>query len=156
MMTIFTRLLGRRSKHSQSLGFVEAQRMVLDYARFLDHSPPMPGRVKDASSLPHNKAELKAALLLCIGHTGDGRLEEHLKSGYLMLSAFQEGVGEDLGTDFACLDLEQDPLEVAALLEQDAESAHPWQACVREELHSLQQDLYALELQLAEPVKLFA
>ncbi len=41
-------------------------------------------------------------------------------------------------------------------LELEAESAHPWQACVRAELDHLQQDLYALELQLAEPAKLSA
>ena len=156
MMTIFTRLFGRRRDRGQSLGFVEAQRKVLDYARFLEHSPPMPGRVMDASRLPHSKRKLKQALLMCISNTGDARLEEHLKYGYLMLSAFQEDVGDAVGTDFANLDLEADPLDIATTIEQAEDTAHPWQARVTSELERLQQDLQALELQLAEPPRLSA
>lgn len=156
-MTIFTRLFGRRKGRSQTLGFIETQRMVLDYARFLEHSAPLPGRLVDASSLPHGKSELKEALLMCIGNCNDPRLEEHLKHGYLMLSAFQEGVGEqDLGTDFGSLDLDLDPLDIATRIEQESAVLHPWRESVQAELERLQQDLYSLELQLAEPAKLTA
>lgn len=155
-MTIFTRLFGRRSERGHSLGFVEAQRMVLDYARFLENSPPMPGRVMDRSLLPYDKAKLKAALLMCISNTGDQRLEEHLKHGYLMLSAFQEGVEDNGGVDFAGLNLEADPLDIATTIEEAEASAHPWQSRVRVELERLRNDLYELELQLTDPMKLSA
>lgn len=156
MMTIFSRLFGRRGDRGQNLGFVEAQRMVLDYARFLEHSPPMPGRVMDAAGLPHRKEELKEALLMCISNTGDARLEQHLRHGYLMLSAFQEGLADECGVDFAALDLDADPLDIATAIEETEMAAQPWQNRVRDELERLNQDLYSLELQLAEPSRLSA
>lgn len=155
MMTIFTRLFGRRDG-GQQLGFIEAQRMVLDYARFLENSPPMPGRVMDTGRLPHNKADMEAALLMCISNNGDPWLEEHLVHGYLMLSAFQEDVGETLGTDFVHLDLEADPLETATAIELAEDALQPWQALVLDDLDRLQRDLQALQLQLAEPARLSA
>lgn len=157
MMAIFTRLFGRRGRAARQESFVTAQRRVLDYARYLESSPPLPGRILDASRLPHSKESLKSALLMCIGNSHDERLEEHLKAGYLMLSAFQPGVGEqDIGTDFASLDLEQDPLNVATSIEADEQRVRPWRQRVQEELELLKDDLLALELQLAEPARLSA
>ena len=157
MMAIFTRLFGRRDPAAERQSFVRAQRRVLDYARYLEECPPMLGRILDQSKLPHNKESLKSALLMCIGNTHDERLEEHLKAGYLMLSAFQSGVGEqDIGADFAALDLEQDPLDVATRIELDEERAGAWRHRVQDELEALRDDLLALELQLAEPVRLSA
>ncbi len=157
MMSIFTRLFGRQENGEYKLSFVEAQRRVLDYARFLENSPPMPGRVVDESRLPHPKQVLKSSLLNCIGQTDDERLGEHLKSGYLMLSAFQPNVGEqELGTDFAKLDLELDPMEVATLIELESERTGGIRQQVQAELEALQQELYALELALLPPQRLSA
>ncbi len=156
-MKLFSRLFGRQEVAEQELDFLQAQRMVLDYARFLEHSGPMPGRIVDQDQLPHSKPKLKQALRLCIGSSSDLRLEEHLKAGYLMLSAFQPNVGEKaLGTDFANLDLEADMLDVAHQLEQDELAAGSSRLDVRRELEQLKQDLYALELELAQPVRLSA
>ncbi|QFU75308.1 hypothetical protein EY643_06385 [Halioglobus maricola] len=153
-MTIFSRIFGRRGASENQLGYVEAQRKVLDYARYLEDSPVMPGRVVDESDLPHSKRELKASLLKCIGNSDDARLSEHLKSGYLMLSAFQSGVGvKALGTDFANLDLERDPMDIATEIEESQEIANFWKAWVQSELEQLQQDIYALELELAQPMQ---
>ena len=154
---MFTRLVGRPNRADDELDFLQAQRMVLDYARFLEDAAPMPGRIVDQSRLPHSKPALKRALLMCIGNSSDDRLEEHLKAGYLMLSAFQPEVGErGLGTDFAALDLEIDMLDIAAQLEQDECAAKPQRLDVRRELEQLQQELYALELELAQSVRLTA
>lgn len=156
-MKLFSRLFGRQPGAEYELDFLKAQRMVLDYARFLETSAPMPGRVIDAAKLPHSKENLKHALLMCIGSGSDHRLEEHLKAGYLMLSAFQSGVGQvGLGTDFAVLDLEGDVADIAAQLEQDEAEVETWRLDVRRELEELKQDLYALELELAQSVRLTA
>ncbi|TDG13496.1 hypothetical protein E2F43_08125 [Seongchinamella unica] len=156
-MKMFTRLFGRVGGDHRELDFLQAQRMVLDYARFLEHSAPMPGRIADQSRLPHPKARLKSALLLCIGNSSDERLSEHLRAGYLMLSAFQPDVGEQaLGTDFTSLDLEGDMLDVALQLEQDDAAASPLRPKVRRELEELKQELYALELELAQSERLTA
>lgn len=154
MMSIFTRLFGRQDRQQS---FLQAQRRVLDYARYLEECPPMLGRIIDVTKLPHDKQQLKSALLMCIGHSDEERLEEHLKAGYLMLSAFQSGVGEqDIGTDFASLDLEQDPLEIATHIEMEEELACSWRHRVQDELEQLKDDLMALELRLAEPARLTA
>jgi hypothetical protein len=130
---------------------------VLDYARFLENYAPMPGRIIDASRLPHPKASLKQALLMCIGSGASNSLEEHLKAGYLMLSAFQTNVGDvGLGTDFAALDLEADLVDIVEQLQQDEAEAQSWRLDVRLELEQLKQDLYALELELAQSLRLSA
>ena len=156
-MAIFTRIFGRGRVEEKQLGYVDAQRKVLDYARYLEMQPPMPGRIVDQDSLPHPKNELKVALKMCIANSEDVRLAEHLKSGYLMLSAFQAGVGvKALGTDFGVLDLERDPLDIATQIEEEAEIASFWKACVQSELEQLQQDIYALELEVSQPAKVSA
>lgn len=156
-MKLFSRLFGRLPGAEYELDFLKAQRMVLDYARFLETSAPMPGRIVDAAKLPHSKESLKHALLMCIGSGSDHRLEEHLKAGYLMLSAFQPEVGNaGLGTDFSALDLEADVMDIAAQLEQDEAEVETWRLDVRRELEQLKQDLYALELELAQSVRLTA
>ena len=153
-MKLFSRLFGRLDGVDRELDFLQAQRMVLDYARFLELDAPMPGRIVDQSRLPYPKARLKSAMLLCIGNNSDARLAEHLKAGYLMLSAFQPEVGEEgLGTDFSALDLERDIPGIALQLEQDEEQAHPRRQQVARELEQLRQELYALELELAQPVR---
>ncbi len=157
MMAIFTRLFGRRREADQQGRFIDAQRRVLDYARYLENHPPMPGRIRDVEALPHDKQGLKHALITCISHSDDARLEEHLKAGYLMLSAFQPDVGAgELGTDFAGLDLDADPLDIATRIESDSEATRTLQQGVEAELVQLQDDLRALELQLAEPARLSA
>ncbi len=156
-MKMFSHLFGRLPVADCALNFVNAQRMVLDYARFLENSAPMPGRIIDASRLPHPKASLKQALLMCIGSGASNSLEEHLKAGYLMLSAFQTNVGDvGLGTDFAALDLEADLVDIVEQLQQDETEAQSWRLDVRLELEQLKQDLYALELELAQSLRLSA
>lgn len=156
-MKLFSRLFGRLPGADYELDFLNAQRMVLDYARFLENSAPMPGRIIDTSKLPHPKESLKHALVMCIGSGSDPRLEEHLKAGYLMLSAFQPEVGDvGLGTDFAALELDGDVLDIAEQLERDEAEVETWRLDVRRELEQLKQDLYALELELAQSVRLSA
>ena len=156
-MAIFTRLFGRRRRADRQGSFIDAQRRVLDYARYLENNPPMPGRIRDLEVLPHDKQVLKGALLMCISNGDDHRLEEHLKAGYLMLSAFQQGVGPgEAGTDFSSLDLDAPPLDVATRIECEAERSGHLQALVESELVRLRDDLVALELELAEPARLSA
>jgi len=118
---------------------------VADYAQFLNESAPWPGHVTDASVLPHPKAELKLALLLCLGNTDDEMMREHLEAGYLMLSAFQDGVGgEPAGERFDNLDLEVSPEQIAATLERKYLHAAPWRRRAAEEMERLQKELEQL------------
>lgn len=154
-MSMFSRLFGNTPDHE--LRFIEAQRMVLDYARHIEGWAPMPGCIADTTALPHAKDAMKKALLLCIANSSEPRMEEHLKAGYLMLSAYQSGVGEQmLGVKFTELDLEADPLEISVLINTRGNEARKWESQVQAELHELQQDLYALELELTPAMPLSA
>ena len=154
-MSMFTRLFGSTQDHE--LRFMDAQRMVLDYARHIESWAPMPGCIADTTALPHAKDAMKKALLLCIASSNGPRMEEHLKAGYLMLSAYQSGVGEEmLGVRFAELDLEDDPAEVAAVINARSGDARKWDSQVRAELQQLQQDLCDLELELSPAMPLSA
>lgn len=156
-MAMFTRLFDRRRRSDGGERFIEAQRRVLDYARYLEDHPPLPGRIRDTRALPHEKVLLKRALLMCISHASDGRLEEHLKAGYLMLSAFQPGVGSgDIGPDFAALDLDADPLDIATRIECDSDRARDLVTRAEAELAALRDELRTLELRIAEPDRLSA
>ena len=94
-MGMFNRLLRRDVTRASATGLdIETARgIVQDYKVFLETSAPMPGRVADVSELPHSKDLIKDAISVCITVLGDPQLTEHLKYGYLMLSAWQNGVG---------------------------------------------------------------
>ncbi len=130
--------------------YLDARRQVADYAQFLERSAPMPGQVADANQLPHPKGELKLALLVCLGGASEARVKEQLEAGYLMLSAFQEGVGRPfVGANFAGLDLESDPEDVALALEEAYLEASPWRRLAMRDLERLREELQQLQLVLA-------
>jgi len=92
---MFNRLFSRKISRARpcELSIETAQRVVQDYRVFLESSAPLPGRVADVSELPHSKDLIKDAISVCITELRDTQLTEHLKYGYLMLSAWQSGVG---------------------------------------------------------------
>ncbi len=156
-MSLFSRLFGRFRRSGASSQFIRAQRKVLDYARFIESCAPMPGTVADASLLPPPKEELKTALIQCIGNNSDPRLAEHLRHGYLMLSAWQDGVGEQIvGMNFAALDLEADPLDTATRLEQQSDAVKHWQGLVELEQAELRADLELAEARVEQRLRLSA
>ena len=133
-MGMFNRLFKRdtRSTEQNTLTIEAAQQIVQQYRLFLEDCAPLPGRVSDVSHLPHRKEIIKDAILVCIRTFRDPSLTEHLRHGYLMLSAWQSGVGEqDLGPDFSQLDLEADP-------------ANKWTPLIKTEQAVLESELQAI------------
>lgn len=146
-MGIFNRLFKRdtRSTEQNALTVEAAQQIVQQYRLFLEDSAPLPGRVSDVSHLPHRKEIIKDAILVCIRAFRDPSLTEHLRHGYLMLSAWQSGVGEkDLGPDFSQLDLEADPMELAELIQQKSAAANKWTPLIKTEQAVLESELQAI------------
>ena len=94
-MSMFNCLLKRgHTKDKPTLLSVEtAHKIVHQYAEFLEAGAPLPGCVADVNQLPYPKQEIKAALVLCASTIDTPEITEDLKHGYLMLSAWQEGVG---------------------------------------------------------------
>lgn len=64
-------------------------RIVADYGAVLAE-PSGLGVVRDLSSLPHPKSDIKAALKIALGTTKDATMHEHLKVAYVSLADFQE------------------------------------------------------------------
>jgi len=54
------------------------------------------GCIADVRRLPHPKERIKEALALMLGATDEADLRERLKSSYLLLADWQEGVGDTI------------------------------------------------------------
>ncbi len=153
-MGMFNRLFRRDIIRAApcELSLETAQRVVQDYRVFLETSAPLPGRVADVSELPHSKGHIKDAISVCITVLRNPQLNEHLKYGYLMLSAWQNGVGaQSLGPDFAQLDLDDDPLESAQQIQEKSEPMEKWKPVIKAEQSRLTSELSAMgvNIQLA-------
>lgn len=132
-MSILGRFLGR-GKASNNVAFMRfdrAHRIVREYADFLQTSSPMPGCVADVKQLPHAKAQIKDAIGVYVNKIREDAVTEELKHGYLMLSAWQDGVGEEsLGLDFTQLDLDEDPQLVAEMIQEQSASIGKWKPVI--------------------------
>ena len=144
MLNTLFRKVGARQE-SAGLDIARAQSIVQDYRVFLETSAPLPGRVADERQLPHSKELIKHAISVCISVIRDPQLNEHLKHGYLMLSAWQNGVGDtNLGVDFSQLDLERDPIELADIIQRESEVMSKWNPLIKAEQSILLMELKAL------------
>lgn len=132
----------RASPEPTLLQLQTAQRIVQEYADFLETSSPLPGRIADVSQLPHAKQTIKDAISVCITGFSDPVLSEHLRHGYLMLSAWQQDVGDSvIGVDYSGLDLEQDPILLAEQIQITSNTMGPWQSLVEIEQKQLHGEL---------------
>lgn len=147
-MRLFKSLLGSSEARNDVFGALDlqsAQKVVQEYADFLEIAAPLPGRVADESRLPYSKLLLKHALGVCINGTGDPELIGHLKNGYLMLSAWQSGVGPcTVGVDLSSLDLEADPIDIADAIQLQSANMERWQPLVEAEQAQLATELKVL------------
>jgi hypothetical protein len=108
-----------------------AQHILRDYGNFLELRAPLPGCVADVKHLPHSKQRIKDAIGQYVISSGEQAVREELKHGYLMLSAWQNNVGEEtLGLDFAQLDLDEDPQLVAEKIQRQSASIGRWKSVI--------------------------
>lgn len=139
-MGIFQKIFGYESPTAPDIAL--SHKVVQDYANFLNTSAPLPGCVADSRQLPHDKEVIKQSLFNCISSTGDRELIEHFKNGYLMLSAWQDKVGEQvLGLDFTSIDLESDPLDIAAQVQAQSDRVANWKPKIEAEQKILAAEL---------------
>jgi len=124
-----------------------AEKIVQEYGASL-RSLSIPGRfVMDAGSLPHPKERIKQALILALLLETDPKQREVLKSGYIMLSDWQEGVGDEpVGLDVTKMDLNADPKELAKRIHDPLDRMIKWQAVAKEEREALKSELQKLGL----------
>ena len=101
----------------------------------------------DAGSLPHPKELIKQALILALRLETDPKQREVLKGGYIMLSDWQEGVGDQpVGLDVTKMDLNADPKELAKRIHDPLERCVKWAAVAKGEREALKSDLQKLGL----------
>jgi hypothetical protein len=150
-MSMFNRLFKRgHAENKPTLLSVEtAHKVVLQYAEFLETGVPLPGCVADVNQLPYPKERIKAALALCASTVDAPEITEDLKHGYLMLSAWQEGVGgQTLGLDFTALNLDEDPMLIAERIQCLSDDIQRWEPLVKAELVSLMAEFEGLKFQV--------
>ncbi|MEH6593360.1 MAG: hypothetical protein V7746_24030 [Halioglobus sp.] len=143
-MNMFNRLFANPKPSSDTieLSVQSAQKVVQQYCSFLESSAPLPGCVADSTQLPHCKDTIKEAIATCITAISDPVLTEHLRHGYLMLAAWQDGVGDrTLGLDFTQLNLDQDPMALAELIQQQSNRMENWNTRVEADQVSLMSEL---------------
>jgi len=75
--------------------FAHAEKVVQDYGAAM-HAKRAEGHgcIADVQALPHSKERIKQALVLLLGATDDAQFREQLKSSYLLLADWQQGVGD--------------------------------------------------------------
>ena len=141
-MGIFQRVFGATARQGYNLGL--AREVVQTYANFVSTSAPLPGCVADTSELPYDKELIKESLYACINATSDPDLIQHFKHGYLMLSAWQDNVGEArLGLDFTAMDLDRDPAVIAEEVQRQGDEVSHWTPIVASDQKRLAEDLLA-------------
>jgi hypothetical protein len=90
-MGLFDRLFRRRAPPSTpKVTVAEIENVVHTYSEAMLSKKSV---IADVSELPYTKATIKAALLAAISATTDAKMRDQLKSSYVMLADFQEGVG---------------------------------------------------------------
>ena len=141
-MGIFQRVFGATARQGYNLGL--AREVVQTYANFVSTSAPLPGCVADTSELPYDKELIKESLYACINATSDPDLIQHFKHGYLMLSAWQDNVGERrLGLDFTAMDLAREPAVIAEEVQRQGDEVSHWTPIVASDQKRLAEDLLA-------------
>ncbi|RLA42694.1 MAG: hypothetical protein DRR06_13865 [Gammaproteobacteria bacterium] len=132
-MSILRRLFPpvKASNDAPLMAFESAHRIVRDYGDFLQTSAPLPGCVADEKQLPHAKIHIKDAIGVYVNTIGERGVTEELKHGYLMLSAWQDGVGDQpLGVNFSEFDLDEDPLLVAQKIQDQSATMGKWKPII--------------------------
>lgn len=139
------RLEGKESNSGSSdTKFVE---ILQSYGKILETAAPAPGTVADVNKLPYTKQQIKKAIIAALRSTGDSQMKEHLKVAYIVLSNWQEGVGEvNRGLDVSALDMNQDAESLAKAVLEQSSGAEYWTAKAQKEQETLERELQELGL----------
>jgi len=142
---------GKRQSNSALMSIDTARKIVRDYAKFMEKSTPLPGCIADIEPLPHPKQRIKDAIGISLRATRDEILVDELKCGYLMLSAWQDGVGsQTLGLDFTSLDLDCDPVLLAEKIQNHSNTIESWKPMIETDQRSLRKEFERLINQALE------
>ena len=128
----------------QQSGFVP---IVQAYGKVLESGAPPPSAVADLTKLPYPKRVIKEALIAALKATEDSAMKNHLRTGYMELASWQEGVGDsDQGLDISTLDTSKSPEIVAGKVLEHSKDLERWREIVKQEQETLKRELQELDL----------
>jgi hypothetical protein len=125
-MGLLKKLLGREEPQVPTMQ--EFENIVSAYGDTMGRQAPEPGCVADVNRLPFPKPMIKHAISVCLKSTTDKQRIDALKTGYLLLADWQEGVsetGQEINTLYDRLRKELFDKETAALAQELAEFGFP-------------------------------
>jgi len=146
-MGIISSLFGG-NKNSRSHSQMTAKQIlevVGNFGSTLEHSAPAPGCVADTNELPYPKSQIKDALIAVLRTTGDPNMKEALKTSYICLADWQDGVGTShVGLDLSSFDLQTNIHDLAERLVNQSDEIERWQSIVAAERAVLRNELVQL------------
>lgn len=142
-MGIFSSLFGNNKKTSDSPMSVErATEIASAYGNVLENNAPVPGTFADTSKLPYPKPIIKQALTLLLSSNSDIQIKDHIKTAYLLLADWQEGIGPaNAGLDITSMDISADPMQIAEKIASQDNDIEKWQTIANEECQQLKTEL---------------
>ena len=146
-MGIFSSLFGGNKEPSDSSMSVEyATKIAGAYGNILENNAPVPGTFADTSKLPYPKPIIKQALTLLLSSNTDMQINEHIKTAYLLLADWQEGIGPtNVGLDITSMDISADPVQLAGKIASQDNDIEKWQTIANEERQRLKTELDNLQ-----------
>lgn len=144
-----TMIATRLENQEQSSATLDADfvQIVQAYGKVLETSAPVPGTVADTNKLPFPKQVIKNAIIAALHSIDDPQMKEHLKSAYIQLSDWQEGVGKsNQGLDISTIDLRQDTESFAKAVMEKSSGSEKWLDTAKKEHEALEQELHQLGL----------
>ena len=127
-----------------------AEKIVHDYGTAMASRQSMNGGcIADIRRLPHPKARVKDAIVFLLRLTDDPQFREQLKSSYILLADWQEGVDLAIAKNHANADAGGDAAEVVKdIAAKDAawEAWEKWRPKVLDEERALKAELQELGL----------
>ena len=142
-MGIFSSLFGGNKKQSDSSMSVErATEIAGAYGDVLENNAPVPGTFADTSKLPYPKPIIKQALTLLLKSNTDIQVKDHIKTAYLFLADWQEGIGStNVGLDLTGMDISADPMQLVEKITSQDNGIEKWQTIANEERQQLKTEL---------------
>lgn len=139
-MRFFKRIFGitKTDKSNLPMSPQFAEKIIQEYGNFLQFYAPTSGCVADVGKLPYPKENIKAALIIGLKATDDSKMCEMLKSAFIQLADWQEGVGEfDQGPDLSKYYLNEDPKIMAKKFLEQTQGYEKWASIVAAEQEAL-------------------
>ena len=124
-----------------------AEQIIQVYGNIMELQSPSQGCVADTSELPFPKEQIKNAIIFGLESTDNPQIKEALKTGYIQLAAWQDGVGNShIGINYEKMDLDENPRKLVNQISNQRGEIEKWMRVAEMERQSLKNELIKLGL----------